>query len=60
MVSGISIEYMWFMNRSIGSIDGFITSTTISVQSGTGSNGNDEALQISQISISRASSTDAV
>ena len=44
MASSIPKKYRWFLNRSVGALDGFLTGTTTLGQSHLGSNGNKGAL----------------
>ena len=47
MALSFSIEYEWFLDRSIWLIDGILTGTTTPVQSGTERNNYEEMLHTS-------------
>ena len=54
-ISSILTEYEWFLNRSIWPINGTFTETTNPGQSVPGSNGNEGASHIPQITIAQSS-----
>ena len=54
-----SIEYKWFLNRSIWPIDRKLTWISTLGQSGPGSNGNKSVLHISEISRNESSPLDS-